>query len=122
VPRSPIKLHCEWQIPPAEALKMVSEGKCLMVRSRHCKTLMAKARKEFRTCKWRCRAPVRAARFIERRRPDHYAIVHPSTKEPGRWQVSFFDADGPWGDTARDTCSEAVAYLRPWEYRLKEIH
>jgi hypothetical protein len=100
----------------------VGEEKCLMVRSRRCKTALAKARAEFRICKWKCVGPVRGAMFVERRNPSRYAILHPSTKKPGTWQTSFFDEHGPWGDWPRATCDEAVADLRPREYRLKEVH
>lgn len=35
-------------------------------------------------------------------------VVHRSTIEPGRWQVSTIAPDGPWGHTTRDTLAEAV--------------
>jgi hypothetical protein len=41
-------------------------------------------------------------------RPDMFAVVHPSTVELGRWQVSYFDAAGAIGDTRRDTLGEAL--------------
>jgi len=119
--RSPIKLHCEWLLPPAEAAKILRETpNAVRPRDRNL-PFKTQLRREFRICKWRCIAPVRGARFVERRRPDSYALVHPSTQEPGRWQISYFDSLGPVGHTTRDTCSEAVAHLRPWQYRLKKV-
>lgn len=37
-----------------------------------------------------------------------WAAIHPSTVEAGRWQLTWFDALGPWGHTTRDTVAEAV--------------
>lgn len=72
-------------------------------------------------CRWACIGSVQGARFTRRHNPDDMAIVHPSTKKPGWWQVSFFDAQGPSGDSQRKTCSEAVGLLEPWEWRLREV-
>lgn len=63
-------------------------------------------------CRWVCRGPVRGAEFVERpskRGPGRFrAVLHPSTKQVGRWQVSLFDEDGAFGDSVRDTCTEAL--------------
>jgi hypothetical protein len=40
--------------------------------------------------------------------PGHYSVLHPSTKKRGWYQVSFFDNEGPWGDTERSTLKEAI--------------
>lgn len=77
-------------------------------------------------CKWVCRAgaTVRAAEFVGR---GHYrgwtAVIHPSTKERGRWQLSLFDKDGAFGDSIRDTCTEALAArdIAPGHWRLKTV-
>jgi hypothetical protein len=82
----------------------------------------ALVRSEFRICKWVCLRPFRAARFVGRKnRPGETAIVHRSTKRPGKWQVSYFDADGPWSDTEHSSCNAAVEDLRPYAWRLKEV-
>lgn len=36
------------------------------------------------------------------------AVITPSAKEKGRWQITKFDAKGPIGDSVRDTEKEAV--------------
>lgn len=36
------------------------------------------------------------------------AIVHPSSKQPGRWQVSWWDKFGFSGDTTRDSKEMAI--------------
>lgn len=59
-------------------------------------------------CQWACRGPVRAASFISRRDPRQTAILHPSTKRLGEWQVSIFDADGALGDSIAKTCTDAL--------------
>lgn len=41
-------------------------------------------------------------------RHDRGAIIHPSTKRPGEWQVSWWDTRGFSGDTTRKTKDEAV--------------
>lgn len=63
-------------------------------------------------CTYKCTRPFRAAKLRARKKPDDFAIVHMSPKEVGRWQLSLFDAEGPWGDRIRDTCTEAVDELR----------
>jgi hypothetical protein len=55
--------------------------------------------------------------------PDWYAIVHPSTHEIGRWQVTYFDRIGAMGDTRRDTLQECLN--ASWElqnmWRIVEV-
>lgn len=36
-------------------------------------------------------------------------MIHPSTREPGRWQLSQIDHHGPWGHATFDTKHEALA-------------
>lgn len=78
-------------------------------------------------CKWVCRpgAVIRGAEFASRAahgRPAGYwrAVLHPSTKEPGRWQVSLFDPEGAWGDSVRSTCNAALdaREIEPGSWKL----
>lgn len=59
-------------------------------------------------CKWVCRGPLRGAEFVDRRDPRRRAVLHPSTKQAGRWQVSVFDQGGAVGDVVRDSCAAAL--------------
>lgn len=36
-------------------------------------------------------------------------VVHPSTREPGRWQLTAFDGDEPVGHTTWPSEADAVA-------------
>jgi hypothetical protein len=77
-------------------------------------------------CKWVCRdgAEIRAAEFIGRGTYRGWtAILHPSTKERGRWQVSLFAKDGAFGDSIRDTCTEALdaREVTPRSWKLKAV-
>jgi len=63
-------------------------------------------------CHWKCVRPFQVARLEAVKDPTNYAVLHPSTKEKGKWQLSLFDKDGPWGDRVRKTCSEAAEELR----------
>jgi hypothetical protein len=58
--------------------------------------------------RWKADERIKMALFRHRQRPEWYAILHPSTKEPGRWQLSTFDEDGSWGDVIRDTPDKAL--------------
>lgn len=51
---------------------------------------------------------LRAALFRYRSRPDYHAILAPSTKQRGMWQLSYFDAEGPSGDIQRATVAKAL--------------
>ena len=62
---------------------------------------------KFRT-EWHAVGPVRAAKFRCAERPEWFAVLSPSAKEPGRWQLSTFDEQGPWGDVIRDTPDQAI--------------
>lgn len=57
---------------------------------------------------WVATGKVAVAQFRHRRDPRKFAILHRSTKEPGRWQLSRFDEDGPTGDSIRDTADKAL--------------
>lgn len=60
-------------------------------------------------CKWVCARTPRGAEFASRRGVPQTAVLHPSTKKVGQWQVSFFDADGAIRDVIRPTCNQALA-------------
>jgi hypothetical protein len=59
-------------------------------------------------CVGRCTRPVRAAQF---RKNGEYAILHPSPKPGYRWQLTWFDDEGPWGDTEVADCNDGVKQL-----------
>jgi len=61
-------------------------------------------------CKWKCVNGGAPAMFRHREpdRADWYAILHRSTKEAGKWQLTTFDKDGPWGDVNRKSCDQAL--------------
>jgi hypothetical protein len=66
------------------------------------------------TCTGRCTRPIRAARFrkggqyTHERDREEYAILHPSPKPGYKWQVSWFDDRGPWGDSPVDSCDDGL--------------
>ncbi len=74
-------------------------------------------------CRWACRGPVRVAEFVDRRNPQRRAVLHPSTKQAGRWQVSVFDQQGAVGDVVRDSCAEALKArdISPGTWKLVEV-
>ena len=45
---------------------------------------------------------------LARPKGDDWASVSPSTSEHGRWQLTWWDAEGPVGHTCRDTPRECV--------------
>jgi hypothetical protein len=45
---------------------------------------------------------------LKANRLGHWASITPSAKEAGRWQLTWHDAEGPIGDTQRDTIGEAI--------------
>ena len=69
---------------------------------------------------WRCDGKIQAARFVATHNPSMYAILHPSTKSRGKWQVSYFDELGAVSDTIFSSCDKAVKELN-YGYRLEEI-
>lgn len=73
-----------------------------------------------RVCHWRCEAPFKAAKFVSNYYGDEYAILHPSTKKPGKWQLSFFDELGAAGDR-EGTCESVLKDLSRREWKLAKI-
>lgn len=74
---------------------------------------------------WECDEDrVRGAHFVQRDDPTKSAILHRSTKGGGnaKWQVSFFDKDGAWGDSQEKTCQRALReHISKHVYRLVEV-
>jgi hypothetical protein len=70
---------------------------------------------------WACDARLTIARFQNRRQPRLSAVVHRSTKQPGKWQTTFFDVHGPSSDAQSGTCQEAVRELPPGSWRLRNV-
>lgn len=99
--RSPIYAVCRpWPFPPKPG-------------ERHHKPI----------CQWACRGPMRAAEFVDRRDPSRRAVLHPSTKRAGAWQVSVFDDQGAVGDVVRDSCTQALKArdITPGRWKLVAI-
>lgn len=71
--------------------------------------------------RWACDARFQSAEFQDRRDPTRTAIVHRSTKYPGAWQVSRFDAEGAVGDSKRSSCAEALREVPPTSWRLRTL-
>lgn len=65
---------------------------------------------------------LRAVRLEHRARgPEHFAVVHRSTQIGQKpWQVSWFDPEGAWGHTCRDSVEECVEVARRDGYRVVE--
>lgn len=74
-------------------------------------------------CKFVCTVPGATAMFKAKHRKDWYAIMHPSTREPGKTQVTLFDDRGPVGDVARKSCEQALddMEIRPAWWKLSQV-
>lgn len=75
---------------------------------------------------WECdEARTRGAQFVQRDDPTKFAILHRSTKTSSgnaKWQVSFFDKDGAWGDSQEKTCQRALREHLPHRvYKLADV-
>lgn len=70
-------------------------------------------------CDWKVVGPLRGAEFSARARHGESAIVHPSTKSIGKWQVSFFDDLGPVRDSQHSTVEDALKQVSPKQWKLK---
>lgn len=63
-------------------------------------------------------------RVPSRIRPGAYVIVHRSTVLPGGWQASYFDEDGPAGDTSGATYAACLnnadeCYMPEWREAVR---
>lgn len=73
---------------------------------------------DMKVCRWTCPRGGATVQFRYRKRPDWFAVLHPSTKERGKWQVSTFDKDGAIGDVIRADCETALSdagITREWK-------
>lgn len=73
-----------------------------------CKRPWADYGDDMLVCRWTCPRGGEPVQFRAKWREDMFAILHRSTKERGRWQLTTFDKDGPIGDVIRSTCEEAL--------------
>jgi len=74
-----------------------------------------------KSCEWKAVGTVRAAEFASRTRREESAILHPSTKAAGTWQVSFFDAQGPVGDSQHSNVTDALKQVPPKRWKLRAV-
>ena len=72
-----------------------------------------------KACEWKIVGEFRGAEFASRSRPGEVAIVHPSTKAAGKWQVSFFDDQGPSRDSQHSSAEDALKQVFPKKWKLK---
>jgi hypothetical protein len=72
-----------------------------------------------KSCEWKVVGPLRGAEFSSRTRSDETAIVHPSTKSAGKWQVSFFDELGAVRDSQHSSVEDALKQLSPRKWKLR---
>ena len=72
-----------------------------------------------KSCDWKIVGPFRGAEFSSRSRKDEFAIVHPSTKSAGKWQVSFFDDLGAVRDSQHSSVDDALRQVFPKKWKLK---
>lgn len=74
-----------------------------------------------KSCDWKTVGQLRGAEFSSRTRRDETAIVHPSTKSIGKWQVSFFDELGAVRDSQHGSVDDALKQVPPKRWKLKEF-
>lgn len=72
-----------------------------------------------KSCDWKVVSPLQGAEFSSRTNRDESAIVHPSTKSVGKWQVSFFDELGPVRDSQHSNVEDALRQVPPKRWKLK---
>lgn len=56
-----------------------------------------------------------AIRLRSRLRSDQWGAITLSAREPGRVQLTFFDDEGPYGHTCRDTVADALVEATDWQ-------
>lgn len=66
------------------------------------------------------RGHVRSVRLTHPRTPV-WALVHESTIEPGRWQLTWMDDRGAVGDTRRDTLQDVLDLQDLIGYEVAEV-
>ena len=71
-------------------------------------------------CDWKVVGAFRGAEFMSRTHHES-AIVHPSTKQPGKWQVSFFDDMGAVRDSQHSAVEDALQQVAPKRWKLKAL-
>jgi hypothetical protein len=74
---------------------------------------------DIKSCEWKVVGALRGAEFASRTRRGESAIVHPSTKSVGKWQVSFFDELGPVRDSQHSSVEDAIRQVPPKKWKLK---
>lgn len=74
-----------------------------------------------RSCDWKVVGAFRGAEFVSRTQTPESAIVHPSTKQTGKWQVSFFDELGPVRDSQHSAVEDALKQVAPKRWKLKAL-
>ena len=72
-----------------------------------------------KACEWTIVGDFRGAEFVSRSRQGEFAIVHPSTKTAGKWQVSFFDELGPSRDSQHPSAADALKQVSPKRWKLR---
>lgn len=72
-----------------------------------------------KSCDWKVVGQFRGAEFASRTDKNASAIVHPSTKTAGKWQVSFFDELGPSRDSQHSSVEDALRQVLPKKWKLK---
>jgi len=72
-----------------------------------------------KSCDWKVVGTLRGAEFSSRTKSDEFAIVHPSTKSVGKWQVSFFDELGAVRDSQHSSVEDALKQVSPKKWKLK---
>lgn len=76
---------------------------------------------DIKSCVWTAVGDFHGAEFRSRKRKGEFAIVHPSPKTVGKWQVSFFDEDGPVRDSQHSEVSDALRQVPPKHWRLQSV-
>jgi len=75
----------------------------------------------FTYTRWMCTSALKTAKFQSRRRASVTAILHRSTKYPGKWQLTRFEDETPTSDIQTSTCVEALREVPPAAWRLRRL-